>query len=113
MTTTGPCWSVLLALALTAAPTQAEERRTLAVLALKADTEFPAGMDDTLNEILLGELSRYEALEVIGASDVRSMLQHEEQKALLGRCTEEDCLAQIGTALCWSTWWVPTTICAR
>lgn len=88
---------VLLGLSPPLAATAAEKPK-LAVLALRIDTEMPPGTDRTLNEILLAEFDQQSDFEVLGSSDVATMLEVDSQKMLLG-CDEESCIAEIGGAL--------------
>lgn len=54
---------------------------------------------DLLSEVALTEVGSFDRLDVIGRSDIESMLGFEKQKKILG-CTEEaSCLAEIGGAL--------------
>ncbi len=53
---------------------------------------------DLLSEVVLSELSSIPGLEVVGSSDIQSMLGFEKQKQLLG-CSEGKCIAEIGGAL--------------
>jgi TolB-like protein len=56
-------------------------------------------MTDLLSEVALTEASSIARVEVIGRSDIESLLGFEKQKKMLG-CTEESsCLAEIGGAL--------------
>lgn len=52
-----------------------------------------------LEELALTELSRSGRLEVIGRSDVTTLLGIERQKELLGCAQESACMAEIGAAL--------------
>lgn len=77
----------------------AEEKQKLAVMNLRVDTSLPEGMDKTLNEILLTEFHKSARFEVLGTSDIAALLQMEEQKAMLGACDDDSCLAELGGAL--------------
>ena len=72
-------------------------RNRFAVLDLQA-----AGVDEgvakNLTEVLTVEMKRYEGLEVISRQEIRTMLEFEQQKQLLG-CTDSSCFAEIGNAL--------------
>jgi TolB-like protein len=58
-----------------------------------------AHMSDLLSEVALTEVGSMDRIDVIGRSDIESMLGFEKQKKILG-CTEEaSCLAEIGGAL--------------
>jgi TolB-like protein len=95
---------VLTALALAAvAPVHAAEggsrkKVKIAVMeirALGADTH----MTDLLSEVALTEVGAMDRVEVIGRSDIDSMLGFEKQKQMLGCSEEASCVAEIGGAL--------------
>jgi TolB-like protein len=52
-----------------------------------------------LSEVVLTQASRFKRLDVIGQSDVASMLGYEQQKKLLGCTDDSACMAEIGGAL--------------
>lgn len=54
---------------------------------------------ELLSEILLTEMTRAKRFDVIGRSDVISLIGLEKQKALLGCAEDASCLAEIGGAL--------------
>ncbi len=65
------------------------------IRALGADTH----LTDLLSEVALTEAGAMDRVDVIGRSDIDSMLGFEKQKQMLG-CTEEaSCVAEIGGAL--------------
>jgi hypothetical protein len=73
-------------------------RPKLAVLDLKAERGLDQGLVKLLNELLLSEFTRAQMFEVVGGSDIDSMLKFEEKKRLFG-CTDISCLSEIGGAL--------------
>ena len=93
--------SLALLLALPATLQAAEEGKPtrMAVMNLQNDAELKEGIVTTLNEILLGEFSAIEGLEILGSSDITSMLSLEEERIKLTGCAEDSCLAEIGGAL--------------
>jgi TolB-like protein len=84
------CW-------LGARPAAAESKRKIAVLELTA-----RGLSDDLaksiTDLVAREVDRSGLFTTISTDDVRAMLQHEENKMMLG-CNDEACLAEIGGAL--------------
>ena len=76
-----------------------DEPLRMAVMDLQNDAELKEGIVTTLNEILLGEFSAVEGLEILGSSDITSMLSLEEERIKLTGCSEDSCLAEIGGAL--------------
>jgi TolB-like protein len=69
-----------------------------------AVTEFVSkgGIDqqrmDALSDMLANQIREMGPFRVIGMADIRSALQLEQQKRLLG-CTDDSCLAEVGGAL--------------
>ncbi len=100
---TSPGWRAALVVWLAlpfCGPTEARaaERTRIAVMEITATRNFDKGLNTLLNELLLTELS--EEWDVVGKSDIASMLGFEQQKQMLG-CSDENasCLAEIGGAL--------------
>ncbi len=100
-----PLAASLLAASVAAGPAAAAPSRTggekkprLAFLGIR-----PLGVDpgktDILSEVVLTEASRFQALEVIGQSDIGAMLGLEKQRQLLGCKEDSACMAEIGGAL--------------
>lgn len=89
---------------------RAEGRLKVMVLNLTASERDLQPLADSLSESVLTELQRAKNLEVIGQSDVASMLGLERQKQLLG-CSENSCLAELSGAL--GTPWLVTGSVAR
>jgi len=89
----------LVLLALVGQDVQAGEKKKIAVMDLKAETKIEKGTANILNELLLTEVQNTGTFEVLGSSDVLSMLDLEEKKMRLSACTENSCLAEIGGAL--------------
>lgn len=85
-----------------AAPADAPVKKRkprVAVLEIKSVDEEYAGAAKLLAEMLLTDLARSGRLDVIGASDIATMVGFEKQKQLLGCSEENSCLAEIGGAL--------------
>jgi hypothetical protein len=83
------------------APTFAQDvgaKTKLAVLDLKAERGLDQGLVKLLNELLLTEFVKTGKYEVIGGSDLATMLKLEQQKRLM-ECTDQVCLSEIGGAL--------------
>jgi hypothetical protein len=81
-----------------AGPADGPARTKLAVLDLKAERGLDEGLVKLLNELLLSEFEAAKIFEVVGGSDIDSMLKFEEKKRLFG-CTDIACLSEIGGAL--------------
>jgi TolB-like protein len=79
--------------------TGAAERPRVVVLDVTSFDATTARRASELAELALTELSRSGRLEVIGTSDVTTMLGLERQKTLLGCTQERSCMAEIGAAL--------------
>jgi len=71
----------------------------IAVMALRKDVDLPDGTLRTLNEVLLNEFHQQGKLEVLGASDIESMLTLEATRQKFSACEDDSCLAEIGGAL--------------
>jgi TolB-like protein len=93
-------WAVvsLLAPALAGAQTPAATRTRVAVLDLRA-IGVEASKAELLSEVALTEAASLPGLEVIGRSDVQSILGFEKQKKILGCGDDSACIAEIGGAL--------------
>ena len=100
----------VLCAVLLAGGSQAEGRTKIMVLNLTASERDLQPLADSLSESVLTELQRSKNLEVVGQSDVASMLGVERQKQLLG-CAESVCLAALSGAL--GTPWLVTGSVAR
>jgi len=89
---------------------RAAERLHIVVLPVIEAREIDAKLGELLDEVLLAELAAAvpEGSELLGASDVKTMLDFEEQKQLAGTCEDSSCLAEIGAALGASHLVVPT-----
>ncbi len=79
--------------------TGAAEKPRVVVLDVTSFDATTARRASELAELALTELSRSGRLEVIGTSDVTTMLGLERQKTLLGCTQERSCMAEIGAAL--------------
>jgi TolB-like protein len=93
---------LLLALSLLAEPATAASLRPghqkLAVLGFRAlEVEF--SLAALLSEVALTEAGRFKALEVLGDSDIATMLGHERQQLLLGCREDSACMAQLAGAM--------------
>jgi len=71
----------------------------LAVLDLKAETAIAPGTVKMLNELLLTEFQEEGGFQVLGRSDIDSMLDVEEERQMLTGCVADSCLVEIGGAL--------------
>jgi TolB-like protein len=83
---------------LSGAAQAAAKRPRVVVLSIKpidAETAKPA---QVLTEIILTDLSKLNRLDILGETEISSLLGFERQKQLMG-CTEGSCLAEIGGAL--------------
>jgi len=84
---------------LLAAPDVAQDRPGVAVLEMEAIAGVDKGVARLVNEILLARIGMSGVFgSVIGSSDIREMINLEQQKNILG-CEEESCIAQLGGAL--------------
>jgi TolB-like protein len=80
-----------------AAPAQAKELR-IAVLDIRAlGTE--AAKAELLSEVALTEAASLGGFDVIGKSDIASVIGFEKQKQVMGCAEDSSCLAEIGGAL--------------
>jgi len=70
----------------------------IAILELKAERGLDEGLVKLLNELLLTEFGRSGEYEVIGGSDLASLLQLEEKKQMMS-CDDIGCLSELGGAL--------------
>lgn len=75
----------------------AEEKRAIAVLDLKA-RGLEASVAENVTELVLKEIDRVGMFRTISTEEIKRMLEHEQQKILLG-CDDTSCLAEIGGAL--------------
>ena len=91
--------AVLLPVLQVAPAVASEGKQKIAVLDLRNDAGLEQGILATLNEILLNEFAAAGRYEVLGSSDITSMLSLEEQRNQLGGCLEDSCLAEVGGAL--------------
>ena len=91
--------AALLPCMATAPASAGEGRQKIAVMDLKNDAGLEPGILATLNEILLNEFHAVGKYEVLGSSDIASMLSLEEVRMQLGGCTDDSCIAEVGGAL--------------
>ena len=75
-----------------------QNKKSIAILDLQTERGFDKGLANLLNEIMLTKFQSSGEYEVLGASDINAMLNHEQQKKFLG-CNEGSCFAEIGGAL--------------
>jgi len=91
------CLVVLLALP--SSVLAEEKKQKIAVLDLKSQTKLDRGIVTILNELLLTEVQETGKFEVLGSSDIASMITLEEQRVQLTGCADDSCLVEIGGAL--------------
>jgi len=97
---TAGTWCALVALLLPCSLAAAgQERETLAVLGLRALNELSADRVATLDEVLLTAFQEAGRHEVLGSSDIASIMSLEEQRVQVTGCADDSCLADIGGAL--------------
>jgi hypothetical protein len=77
---------------------KAKGKTKIAILELKAERGLDEGLVKLLNELLLTEFGRSGEYEVIGGSDLLSLLQLEEKKQAMD-CDDIGCLSELGGAL--------------
>ena len=79
-------------------PTAGPRKTRVAVMEIR-----PLGTEahkaELLSEVALTEASNMERFEIIGRSDITSMIGFEKQKKVLGCTDDSNCLAEIGGAL--------------
>jgi len=90
-------WVPVLALA--ASPALAREKTKVAVLGLKAAKGLDEDTVKLLDELLLTEIQESGRFEVLGSSDITSMMSLEEERVKLTGCTDDSCLVEVGNAL--------------
>jgi hypothetical protein len=85
---------------LLAAPAAAPADSTgIAMLGVRASHGVEASLAQLLDEALLVTLKKSGVYSsILGSSDVAQMLDHDQQKSILG-CEEDSCLAEVGGAL--------------
>lgn len=96
-------WSGLLVFGLllvgAASPAAAGEKPKAAIMDLQADAKLDPGIVATLNQVLLSSFHETGKYDVIGSSDITSMLSLQEERVKLTGCMDDSCLAEIGGAL--------------
>ena len=93
------CLSAVWLGLIAAPPVDAPEKPGVAVFDIEAMNGVSPGLAKLLTESLLTRLNRSRRFgSVIGGSDIRAMLDMEQQKQALG-CADEACLAELGGAL--------------
>src|SRR5688500_11507755 len=77
-----------------------EDRTKLVFLQIKPLGGFPGEPAQTIGEFMQSEVSKLGVYDVIGQSEIQTMLGLERQKALLG-CSEEasECMTEVANAL--------------
>ena len=86
-------------LAVPAIASEEGEGPGVAMTDLKASVGVEPQLASLVGEIMLTELKNEKAFgSVVGGSDLRAMLEFDQQKAALG-CDETNCIAQLGGAL--------------
>ena len=79
-------------------PKEGKGKTRIAILELKSERGLDQGLVKLLNELLLTEFGRSGEYEVIGGSDLASLLQLEEKKQMMD-CDDIGCLSELGGAL--------------
>jgi TolB-like protein len=99
----------LLLATLVASPARASDKVRLVALPVNSGEKLKS-IADSIGEQMLTEMGKFERLEVMGASDVSSLLGLERQKAMMG-CGDgsASCLAEISAAL-GAPWMVTGTL---
>ena len=88
--------SVLFFTLLAATPA---EKPGVAVMDMQVEAGLTEGVGNLLNERLIAQLEASKRFgTILGASDIRQMLDLEQQKSALG-CGDSNCLAELGGAL--------------
>lgn len=90
---------VLLAACPAVAGETIKTKPKIAVLALKAATGIDEATVRLLDEFLLTEVQEAGGFEVLGSSDIASMMSLEEQRVQLTGCSDDSCLVEIGGVL--------------
>ena len=86
-------------LALVLMATLSSPKPGLAVMDMKVEAGLSQGVGSLLNERLITEFQKSPVFgQILGASDMREMLDLEQQKTALG-CGDSNCLAELGGAL--------------
>ncbi len=75
------------------------EPTKIAVPDVRAVGKVDAEIVEPLSALLASEIGRREAVSVLSAADIRTMLGFEAQNQLLGCSEDQSCLAEIGGAL--------------
>jgi len=91
-----PC-AVVLSLLILSCPAAADSKRAIAVLDLRARGLEPT-IAEQVTDLVLKEVDRTGLFRTVSQEEIRRMLEHEQQKLMLG-CEETSCLAEIGGAL--------------
>lgn len=89
--------ALTLALSLAAASSGTHKTK-IAVLDIQDVSGSEAAHVKLLTQVVVGELPKLGAFEVISSAEIRELLGFERQKQLLG-CAEGSCLAELGGAL--------------
>jgi TolB-like protein len=77
----------------------ADEPVSIAVMEFTSKGGVTQDQMDALSDMLSNQIRSMGNYEVIGKSDIRSMLTMEEQRQRLSTCNDQSCLAEIGGAL--------------
>ncbi len=80
------------------AATEPPERIEVAVTEFVSKGGIDQARMDALSDMLANQIREMGPFRVIGMADIRSALQLEQQKQLLG-CSDDSCLAEVGGAL--------------
>lgn len=91
--------AALLAFSSTAGAAEQPQREQLLVMKLRTEVGVSESVARLLNELILSELQQSGTFEVVGETDLQSMLEVEKQQQLTGCETDVSCLAQVAGAL--------------
>lgn len=82
----------------TAAASESQRPTRVAVPNMVATSSTDTELAKTLTQVLTIEVNKVRGVEAIGMADIEALLNHEQQKQLLG-CEDASCIAEIGGAL--------------
>jgi TolB-like protein len=90
--------ALLALIVLAAAPAAAQDRCKAAVLDLTPGAGVSAKRATALTEVVTKEVGEHLACDVLGKSEIASLISFEAEKQAAG-CADDDCMAEIGDAL--------------
>ena len=88
---------ILITILLPGAIALAQDKKTIAVLDLKA-RGLEASVAENITDLVTKEVDRLGLFRTVSMEEIKRMLEHEQQKILTG-CDDTSCLAEIGGAL--------------